>query len=246
MACPQTAVFDRICIESFVYHASLMMLFDPSLDALSSIRQQLDLPQHFLDLGHGGSAAWEFGISTQPILYAPYKFFLLIADTTKLARISRVLNDPEILTWTRIQQELWDWPRVLDTDDELLAALYAFSVQILLLKSNPNITYDEKSRQAEVYLEAGLKHVPFLNPDHHFPIYILWPLAILGSACTTFEEQKPIQTCISLISIQKPGGHASWVHRRLRRIWSVVNKTNEDDPAKRRLLGLQALLDGDN
>jgi hypothetical protein len=199
-----------------------------------------------LDLGHGGSAAWEFGISTQPILYAPYKFFLLIADTTKLARISRVLNDPEISTWTRIQQELGDWPRVLDTEDELLASLYAFSVHILLLKSNPNITYDEKSRQAEVYLEAGLKHVPFLSLDHHFPIYILWPLAILGSACTTFEEQKTIQTCIYLISIQKPGGHASWVHRRLRRIWSDVNKTNEDDLAKRRLLGLQTLLDGDN
>lgn len=44
--CPQTAaVFDRICIESFVYHASLMMLFDPSLDALSRFRDQQDLTQ---------------------------------------------------------------------------------------------------------------------------------------------------------------------------------------------------------
>jgi hypothetical protein len=223
-----------------------MMLFDPSLDALSSIQQQLDLPQHFLDFGHGDSAAWEFGISTQPILYAPYKFFLLIADITKLARISRVLNDPEISTWTRIQQELCDWPRVLYTEDDLLAELYASSVQILLLKSNPNITYDEKCRQAKIYLEAGLKNVPSLNLDHHFPSYLLWPLAILGSACTTFEEQKTVQTCISLVSIKKPGGQASWVHKRLRNIWSVINKTHENDPAKRRLLGLQALVDGNN
>ncbi|OQD79388.1 hypothetical protein PENANT_c052G11349 [Penicillium antarcticum] len=246
MTCPQTAVFDRICIESFVYHASLMMLFDPTVDALSNIWKELNLPEYFLDFEQGHSTGWESGSSTQPILHAPYKFFLLIADVTKLARISRALNVPETATWTRLQQQLSDWPQVLYTEDDLLAALYAFSVQTLLLKSNPEITYRERNQQARNCLDAGLKHVPFLNFDPHFPSYLLWPLAILGSLCTRSEEQKIVQNCTDLISTKKPGGQASWVQRRLKKIWSVTGRTNEADSDKCRLSGLQALLDGDH
>jgi hypothetical protein len=222
-----------------------MMLFDPTLDALFTIRKQLNLSQHFLNFGQVDSAIRESGRSTQPILYAPYELFLLIADATKLARIPCVLSHVEISTWLRIQHELRDCPQTLYAEDDLLAALYAFSIQMLLLKSNPYFTSDEKNRQTESSLHVGLNHVPLLNLDHHFPSYLLWPLAILGSVCITLEEQKIVQNCIYLVSITKPGGQARWVQTRLTNIWSAISNKKEGDPGKCRLLGLQVLLDGE-
>ncbi|KAJ5148433.1 fungal Zn binuclear cluster domain-containing protein [Penicillium atrosanguineum] len=109
-SCPQAAaVFDRICVESFVYHASLMMLYDPNLDALSSTRLNLDLSRYFSDPTHDVHAGLGSAPVSQPILYASYKFFLLLADATKLARLQRRLHDLEILNLRQLQRELWEW-----------------------------------------------------------------------------------------------------------------------------------------
>lgn len=71
-------MFDRICIESFLYHASLMMLFDPLLDALTGTRCEISLPLHLLDLGREqGQGQGQQPPPAQTILPVSYKFFLV-------------------------------------------------------------------------------------------------------------------------------------------------------------------------
>jgi hypothetical protein len=239
--CPQTAaVFDRICIESFVYHASLMMLFDPSLDALSRFRDQQDLTQYFPD--HPDLSV---SVSTQPILHAPYRFFVLIADVTKLARLSRPLERDERQMWRHLQDEFRQCVPMMRTEDEQSSTLYTFTVQVLLLKKNPEISLREMNRQMSICLEQGLEAMALADAERYFTSFLLWPLAILGSIAVSSNEYQMVQDLLSLLVNTRPGGQATWVQRRLQTIWTTTRSPESENREERRLLGLQLLLDGD-
>lgn len=231
-----TAIFDRICIESFIYHASLMMLFEPSLDILSSIRQQLDIPRYFSHVENH-----EISLPTQPILQTSYEFFLLIADATKLARISRPLIDAEITLWYHIWTRLLKWDQVDHTEDPSLK-LYFSALQILLLKKSPDLTQEEKSLQIHDCLRNGLQVIVSLEPNQYSPSYLLWPLAVLGATSISDEERNEVKSYIELLIQAKRGGQAVWVRRRLDRVWDI-SALYGGPFSTMRLRGLQTLLD---
>ncbi|KAJ5831710.1 fungal Zn binuclear cluster domain-containing protein [Penicillium riverlandense] len=238
--CPQTAaVFDRICIESFVYHASLMMIFDPSLDALSRFRDQQDLTQYFPDHPDLGVS-----VSTQPILHAPYRFFVLIADATKLARLSRPLERGERQKWRHLQDELRQCVPIMRTEDEQSSTLYCLGLQVLLLKKNPGISLREMNRQMSICLERGLEAMALADAERYFTSFLLWPLAILGSIAVFSNENQTVQDLLSLLINTRPGGQATWVQRRLQTIWTTTRSPDSESREEQRLLGLQLLLDG--
>lgn len=231
------AVFDRICIESFIYHASLMMLFEPSLDALSSIRRQLDIPRYFSDVEKR-----EMTLPVQPILQTSYEFFLLIADATKLARISRVLVDEERTLFGHIWGRMLQWNHVDNTDDASLK-LYFDALQILLLKSDPRLSNQDKTLRVYESLQHGLHIIPSLETEQYSPSYLLWPLAILGSISIFEEELGVIRNSINLLIQEKRGGQAVWVLKRLNRVWNVTAFCANCPYSEIRLQGLQLLLD---
>ncbi|KAE8332674.1 hypothetical protein BDV39DRAFT_215750 [Aspergillus sergii] len=229
------ATFDRICVESFLYHASLMMIFDPSLDALTGIRDELGLPLYFDQLSSP---------TTQPreaILQASYKFFLLIADVTKLSRLSRPLDSAEVLKWRNLDSELSRWIGLTCPDDISLKPCY-LAIQILLQKTNPDITSLERTQRMRSFLEEALRRVPLSKIDSHPPEYLLWPVAILGAVAIRFEERKVLQDFIASIVARKLGGQGAWVQKRLDRIWKTASP--ESVSAELNLVGLQVLLDG--
>jgi hypothetical protein len=221
-----------------------MMLFDPSLDEFSHIQSRLGLSQYFLDPEHDYGLRRDLSLSTQPILHVSYQFFLLIADATKLARLSRPLTLFEIRKWDCLWRDLSQWPEVLHEGEDSSQSLYALCVQILVLKSNPYSHFD-KSAQAHDLLNLGLTKLSSLNFHRHFPSYILWPLAVLGSLCTCFEEQNIVSDYVTLVTTTKPGGQAAWVQQRLDKVWAIITQTPVNGPRKYQLLGLQVLLDGD-
>ena len=190
------------------------MLFAPSLDALSHIQSQLDLSQYLLDPGHD-VARRDISFSTQPILHASYKFFLLIADATKIARLCRPLTQSEIRKWDYLWHELYPRPEVLQAGEDSSQSLYTLCVLILVLKSNPYAHFEDND-QAQTLLERALNYLSF-DLHRHFPGYTLWPLAVLGSLCIYFEERIIERDCVTLVSTIKPGGQAAWVQQRLDR-----------------------------
>lgn len=231
------AIFDRICIESFIYHASIMMLFEPSLDALSSIRRQLDIPRFFSDVEKR-----EISLPVQPVLQTSYDFFLSIADATKLARISRSLVDTEITLWCHTWLRILQWDQADHTDDVSLK-LYFTALQILLLKSAPDLSQEEKGLQISESLQHGLQIMLSLELEEYASSYLLWPLAVLGSTSISEREQSAIKDYINLLIQSKRGGQAVWVQKRLDRVWHVTRSRADCPSSPTRIQGLQILLD---
>ncbi|KAJ5621128.1 hypothetical protein N7510_005112 [Penicillium lagena] len=217
-----------------------MMLFDPSLDALSRFRDQRDLTQYFPD--HPDLSV---SVSTQPILHAPYRFFVLIADATKLARLSRPLERGERQNWRHLQDEFRQCVPLMRAEDEQSSTLYALTLGILLLKKNPEISLREMSRRMGIYLGQGLEAMALADAEHYFTSFLLWPLAILGSIAVSSNEYQMVQNLLSLLINTRPGGQATWVQRRLQTIWTTTCSPDSENREEQRLLGLQLLLDGD-
>lgn len=214
-----------------------MMLFEPELDILTSIRQQLDIPRYFSDVRER-----EISLPVQPILQTSYEFFLLIADATKLARISRSLVDGEKMQWFHYWRELSRWKQIEHTND-LSIELYYGALQILLLKKAPNMSQHEKASHLSESLQRGLKTFGSLAPELYAPSYLLWPLAILGSISILEEERELIKSHINLLIQSRRGGQALWVQKRLDRVWSVTISCESYSYSQMRLQGLQLLLD---
>lgn len=212
------------------------MLFEPTLDALSSIRRQLDIPRYFSNVEKR-----EIPLRVQPILQTSYEFFLLIADATKLARIARPLVDTEIMLWCYIWQRLLHW-RQLDHSHDRSLKLYFAALQILILKTAPGLSYREKSAQILESLRNGLEIVVSLEPEHYSPSYLLWPLAILGSVSILESEKDVVKAYIDLLIQSKRGGQAVWVQKRLDRVWDVTTRASFASSILRPQ-GLQMLLD---
>lgn len=242
-------VFDRICIESFLYHASLMMLFDPLLDALTGTRCELSLPLYLLDLGRGQGQGQEQELQPPPaqtILPVSYKFFLLISDVTKLSRLSWPLVDVEIRTWRDLEHQLSHWAVLIhNSADDVSLDLCYLAIQILLHKTNPDISSVERNLQISNCLQKGLTKIPLVDIHRHPPVYLLWPVAVLGSVAVTHEERNVVRNSTSLLVASKQGGHAAWVQNRMDRIWALTSRSISPDLGlEPGLVGLQFLLDG--
>ncbi|KAL2793905.1 hypothetical protein BJX66DRAFT_217027 [Aspergillus keveii] len=229
------ATFDRICVESFLYHASLMMLFDSSLDALTESRTELGLPLYF----DGTTSPTSPRPVENTILQASYKFFLLIADVMKLARLSHPFDGAEVVKWRNLDSELERWRDLTRSSDASLALCY-LAVQILLQTVNPDITPTERIARVRSLLDGGLHRVPLVRIDLYPPVYLLWPLTILGAISVSVGERKIIQECVALVASRKLGGQAAWVQKRLERIW--VTSTPASESSELSLVGLQILL----
>lgn len=242
-----TAVFDRICIESFVYHASLMMIFDPSLDTLSDMRCRQDLSLLLSNSPHGVQQGPENSLLTQPILYGPYEFFLLIADTTRLARSPNPLDQDQSAVWDQLQRQLLRCRQIMRYDNDVCTELYFLAIQTLLLKAHPGLSEGQVNEGIKCLLRKGDLLIPQIKRSHYFPSFLLWPLAIFGSVSSDPSEVTIIRKYVSGLAESRLGGQASWVLSRLEKIWasSAVPDAQPGLFVKSRLLGLQTLLNGE-
>lgn len=142
-----------------------MMLFDPLLDVQHHIGHQINLDRYFPDPpDETGLGAYN---TTQPVLDGSYKFFLLIADVTRLARIARSLGQAEVQTWTQLQADVSRW----ESSHELghSSTLYMLAMRILLLKVDPISSAVEVMEQMQALLHQGLHIVEALDV-HQFLI----------------------------------------------------------------------------
>ena len=218
------------------------MLYDPKLDALSGIRLNLDLPRYFSDPTHGANAGLGSAPVNQPILHASYKLFLLLADATKLARLQRPLHDLEISNWRQLQREIWEWIPMTVGDEDPSCRLYVIAVQILLLKADPDLSLVQIHRRIGEGLKESLSIVPSIERSRYFSSVLLWPLSIFGCVAILDDEREVVRDFIEALSISRSGGQATWVLKRLTKIWSVYSI--QFDSKLERTFGLELLLHG--
>lgn len=223
------AVFERICIESFLYHSTLLMLFDPSLDEILAG----NLPE-YIDYAISDS---QRDARTRPILDRPFHFFLLIADVTRLARIWRPLNELELQTWTYLQTEVSQEECTVGSG-ELVRQLYVKAMRILLLKVDSTRPVEQRIAAIDACFREGLNLLSALDVQQHLLSYELWPLAVLGAIATDEEEQRIIESKVSPWTRTRRG-QAVRLQERLKHIWASQVEDSEATPLRR----LQILLD---
>lgn len=213
-----TDIFGRLCAESFLYHSTLMMLFDHSLDVQHHNGHLIDLDQcspNFAD--DITPSAYS---PTQPALDVSYKFFLLIADVTRLARIAHPLHASEIHAWTQLQMDLSCWEVGDESGHHHSITLYVLDMRIILLKVDPGLSARDVSERVHVLLQQGLLIVDALDVHRYLATYLLWPLAVLGSVSVNRSEQVIIEKKISALLCRKRQGLGVWVKNRLEQIWA--------------------------
>lgn len=203
-------MFERICIESFLYHSTLMMLYDPLLDGISTA----NLPNYFnrADLGDPEDPG------SHPVLDESYRFFLLIAEVTKLARISRPLNELECQTWKRLQIEILK-ERTAGTDDPV-QTLYLMAMKVLLLKADNLRPAEQRAAAMHAYGRGALSMIYELDIERYLLSYALWPVAVFGAIATGEEGQRIIETKLAPWTCTRRG-QAVRLQERLGRIWTL-------------------------
>ncbi|GIJ92669.1 hypothetical protein Asppvi_001947 [Aspergillus pseudoviridinutans] len=208
-------MFERICVESFLYHSALMMLFDPTFDALSNPDRRMYLDRYFTVPDEPGEDP-----STQPILCTSYQFFLLIADVTRLARAAGLFCHSDMFTWQRLQDELLQWERNPQAQSEG-CMLYILAMRILLIRIDTSAPSEEVEGRISFLLRQGLGLVQSIDADQFLIGDLLWPLAVLGSVAVTADEIRILNDKIASLGSRR--ALASWVRSHLDKIRTMTS-----------------------
>ncbi|KAL3476566.1 hypothetical protein BJX99DRAFT_139162 [Aspergillus californicus] len=216
-------VFERVCIESFLYHAVLMSLFDSSVDCHSIISDGLDLQGYLSDPAHPDEIGPGASSSTQPILGAPYKFFVFLSDLVQLARTSLTPDANHFRDWARLRDEFLrsQMNRDSSKDDygNSIETLYAISIDLLLLLTGRE-PYDGFFEFFEALVQRGLSIIASLEIDIWFSYYYLWPLLLIGSVAVDQSHREIIREKVVRASESRATGPILLAKSRLEMLWN--------------------------
>ena len=221
------------------------MLFDSSLDALSSEKCRVDLPRYFSDPTHRVGMGPEPVVTNQPILHTSYEFFLLIADATKLARLPQCIGITQFSKYKQLQRQYSRWESAMEAHGDLCGILFTLALQVLLFKADPELKTSDLDRKIGECLRESIKVIPLIDQGCYFTSFLLWPLAIFASVASFTEEIFFMRRCISLLATSSTSGQATYVLRRLERIWASNDGLGNQQQGNQRCSGLQLLLDGE-
>ncbi|CAG8089353.1 unnamed protein product [Penicillium salamii] len=207
-------IFQRTCVESFLYHSTLMMLLNISLDVTPD-----HIPQYLACAPSDEQAA------PGPVLDESYQFFFMIANVTRLARLSRDLDQAERQIWTRLQSDIQQYERTNDIDDPM-KRLYSCAVRILLLKGDTTKNSTHRTSAIQALFDEGLSILKMVDLQKYLLGYSLWPVTVLGAAAVSKLEQDIINSKIEPWARLRRG-QAVRVQERLMNIWALPRKNND-------------------
>ncbi|KAJ0415186.1 fungal-specific transcription factor domain-containing protein [Aspergillus carlsbadensis] len=215
-------VFERVCIESFVYHAALTSLFDSSIDCNSIIPSDLDFNGYFCDPAHPSDLGSSASPSTQPVLGAPYKFFVLLADLVQLARTSLMPGANYVREWARLQDEFlqaqWNRNSSQNGPGDSIETLYTVCIAILLLLTDHQPT-ERFLASFETLLSRGLRMIAGLQIDTWFSYYYLWPLLLIGSVAVNKADRNVVTEKVVRASETRQTGPVLLARKQLELVW---------------------------
>jgi hypothetical protein len=211
-------VFERTCAESFLYHSTLTMLLDPSLDlVIGNIpRCLVNMPAH---------TSREEQDVPHFVLEESYRFFIMIAEVTCLARLSRPLCPAEWQTWIRLQAELLQY-QLIGCMEDRMKNLYVYNLQILLLKADSMRTVIQRTTEMRALLQKGLSTLETLDVQRYLIGYSIWPMAVLGAIALGEDEQRMIDGIIDPWA-RGGRGQAVRLRGRLKTIWATPEDNHE-------------------
>lgn len=235
-----SVAFNRLMAESFIYHGSLLMLFDHDFDPFKDPRLLTSLQRHLeSDVEHPVDHCHNTICGSSPILLAPCNFFILIADATRYSKAhSGVIP---IDNWDGLDQRLRAFESAKSFDHNVSSPsklhLSAVRALISIIPPQPDQQKDLLShimRQASAALSST-------KLEQSFTSYYLWPLAVIGAMAVRTEEIELVRCAISDVPRAKQHMLMLWIGHRLEDIWKCT--TTEEGPEEElRRMGLCLLI----
>lgn len=211
--------WERRCVESCIYHCAIGALYDSDICQSRTAQNILAKYPCYLRPPSPASssnreALWEFTLKS-PTLGAPPDIYLLLMDATRLARASRPLAIEHEVDIMSHYYRLREWELRLDAIEHQQApntALwmgkpYAVATRVLLMLSFVPDHIDLHGtflKELETLLDEA-KYV-LQDLEKYFPRtwgkYLLWPLAIFGSASLDIECINTTRQLLSKVRLQ--------------------------------------------
>lgn len=212
----------------------LTSLFDLSLGCFASVMEKIDLGRYFSDPVHPDDATPGSALSTQPVLDASYKFYLLIQTSSDLCGgHSRMLIIKRGHDFRTVKIAICD-----GSSDETYnpsGHLYAIASRILLINAEPDLPADEANDLLALLLQKAFGVVLRLGVSGGFSLYHMWPL-VVGSAAMDGSDRMVILD--KVMQLTGPGqiGHVALATRCLERALDDVGcrRSEHDLPVIRK------------
>lgn len=238
-----TRSFERICVEYYIYHSAIIMLFDQTVEPATSVNQLHEKYHTSLTTPESNATP---NVIQSPVFGTRPELFTSIINLTGMARETSSLEVSDYLHWQYI--DLVKWQKWLDVDEKTLmrgGKLYEMATRLLLLfvlASTDEDTADHQEQEIKDVIQEALSQLRIQPFGRIFGKYWLWPLAILGSAMTRHKDINLIRDKMDAIAERSNCNAIKIVRYVLESNWA--NNPNIDRSSYS-LSGLAALLDGD-
>lgn len=191
-----------------------MMLLNPSLDVTAD-----NIPRYLACAPSDGQAV------PRPVLDESYHFFFMVANVTRLARLSRDLDPEERQIWTRLESDVQQYERT-DGSDDPIKRLYSRAFRILLLKGDLIKDATQRTSEIKAIFDEGLVILEKVDLQLYLLSYSLWPVAVLGAVAVSEAEQDTINNKIDPWARLRRG-QAVRLQVRLMNIWASPRETKD-------------------
>jgi len=241
-----TRSFERICVEYFIYHSTIITLFDPDMSPATSVQHLQEKFQRCLS----SSKSPQPVVVQSPVLGSIPELFTTIIQLTEKAGRPRS-SVPDLSSSVHSQYaDMVKWQRRLDEDAGGKAVmrggkLYEIATRLLFLFAHIPADGPQQNEYASEVTDAvseGLQQLLVQPLGRVFGKYWLWPLAILGSVTTRTRDINLIRDKMDAIAQRSNCNGIKIVRYILESNWA--NNSNSG-VMPYSLAGLATLLDGD-
>lgn len=260
-AAPNALAWERMCVESFVYHSAVTTLFDDEADASITARVLNKYKRCVSPMALNHTlASLNRSVFQSPILGAPCDIFLMLMRATRLVRQADPLSfEDEMVCWNQYS-EIRQWQLTLDGACAILAdarvwmgKIYAVTTRIMLLHiilSASSTRLIEASRVWEIKSVkselAQLLGTAERDLDRTWSKFILWPVAIFGAISLLQEETRLTQHLLTIIAKRGHCSTPTLVQKVLEgRVWPRRPMLPERDELSLSMDGLRIILSAD-
>ena len=240
-----TRSFERVCVEYYIYHSAIIMLFDPDINPATSVEHMLDKFQSCLNPHEN-----DLVVVRSPVLGSLPQIYITIIKLTGLTREAEAPIQSRLSNVRSEYTDLVKWQRRLDEEGDGKAVmrggkLYEIATRLLLIFAYAHTDALQVSEyEAEVTDTAseGLQQLLIQPLGRVFGKYWLWPLAILGSVMTRTRDINLIRDKMDAIAHRSNCNAIKIVRYLLESIWA--NNSNSGTKSFS-LSCLATLLDGE-
>lgn len=210
--------FERFCVESYIYYSAILMLFYADFDPLNDESSLRAFDEYFSNVSYG-----PHGLSpSQPVLGTSYRWFLLLAEITRLAR----QRYPSPMTWNTLHDNLCSCDDLVGRTltqrlSNLDGALYILGCQALLECCNPFHSLAEREAVLQRPLQEAIELIEHVPHGTKYRPYHLWPLTVISVLAVEDKSRQIFHRILSQLSREHNGGPTQAVQTRIEEVWAI-------------------------